>query len=175
MVKSLHQQQEITHQQKPAMWAMLRGCGFVSCSIQAVQTWWNVETSMLIATQKRQPLFFEHSWNTNKQKVAKLHVFWAPKTCHVGHVARLPFRQFFDSSRTNLIECQRKHVDCNAEERTAFLWVFVKYEQKKSCKIACFWGAKNLPCGRCCATAVSSILRFKPYKLDRMSTEACWL
>ena len=55
--------------QKPAMWDMLRDCRLVNSSIQAVQTWSNVNRSMLIVTQKREPLFFEYLWNTDKNKV----------------------------------------------------------------------------------------------------------
>jgi len=35
--------------------------------------------------------------------VAKLHVFRAPKNSHVADVARLPFDEFFDSNRTNVL------------------------------------------------------------------------
>jgi hypothetical protein len=38
---------------------------------------------------------------SNKKKVAKLHVFRAPKNSHVADVARLPFGQFFDFTHEN--------------------------------------------------------------------------
>jgi hypothetical protein len=38
-------------------------------------------------------------------------VFEAPKTGLVVDVARLPFRHFFDSSRTNVIESQHHHCE----------------------------------------------------------------
>ena len=69
--------------------------------------------------------------------------------------ARLPFREFFDSSCTKLNKCQWHHFECAQEETAAFLCVFMKGEQKKSGKIACFGGAQKQPCGLCCATAVS--------------------
>ena len=40
---------------------------------------------------------------------------------HVGDVALLAFRQYFDASPTNLIEGQQHHVERAGEERTAFL------------------------------------------------------
>ena len=73
-----------------------------------------------------------------------------------GCDARLPFRQFFDSSRTKLNKCQWHHFECAQEERAAFLYVFMKAEQKKSGKIACFAGAQKQSCGLRCATPVSS-------------------
>jgi hypothetical protein len=72
--------------------------------------------------------------------VAKLHVLEAPKNSLVGSVVRLPFRQFFDSSRTKLNKCQWHHFECAQEERAAFLYKFMKAEQKKSGNIACFGG-----------------------------------
>jgi hypothetical protein len=56
----------------------------------------------------------------------------------VGDVALLAFRQYFESSPTNLIEGQQHHVERAGEERTASLSVFNKSQQKISCKIACF-------------------------------------
>ena len=69
--------------------------------------------------------------------------------------ARLPFREFFDSSCTKLNKCQWHHSECAQEETAAFLCVFMKGEQKKSGKIACFGGAQKQPCGLCCAKPVS--------------------
>jgi hypothetical protein len=40
-----------------------------------------------------------------------MHVFEEPKYGHVGDVALLAFRQYSDSSHTNLIECQQHHVE----------------------------------------------------------------
>ena len=68
--------------------------------------------------------------------MAKLPVLEAPKTGLVVDVARLPFRHFFDSDRTNFIECQHHHFKCAREDGTAFHYVFIKIEQKKSGKIA---------------------------------------
>ena len=97
-------------------------------------------------------------------------LFFAPAKCaptfsHIytmGGVcdARLPFRQFFDSSHTKLIKCQCHHLECAQEQRAAFLWVFIEGKQNKSGKIACFGGAQKQPCGLCCTTAVSWVLWF---------------
>ena len=73
----------------------------------------------------------------------KLHVFEALKNGHVGDVALLAIRQYFDSRPTNLIECQQHHVECAGEERTAFLCVFIKIEQKKVAKLHVFEAPKN--------------------------------
>ncbi len=69
--------------------------------------------------------------------------------------------EFFDSSRTNVLLSHKHHVDCAQAERTAFHYVFVEIEQKISGEIAWFSGAQKQPCGRCCATAVRSILRVR--------------
>ena len=73
-----------------------------------------------------------------KRKVSKLHVFEAPQTSLVVDVVRLLFRHFFDSSRTNVIESQHHHCERAREDGTAFHYVFIEIEQKKSGKIACF-------------------------------------
>ena len=91
-------------------------------------------------------------------------VFRAPKNIHVSDVARLPFGQFVDLPRTNVVLSLKHHVDCAREERTAFHCVFVEIEQKISGEIACFSGAQKQPCGRCRATAVRSIRVFNPCK-----------
>ena len=65
-------------------------------------------------------------------------VFEAPKTGLVVDVARLPFRHFFDSSRTNVIESQHHNFERARKDGTAFHYVFIEIEQKKSGKIACF-------------------------------------
>jgi hypothetical protein len=69
----------------------------------------------------------------------------------MGSVVRLPFREFFDFSRTKLIKCQWHHLESAQEETAAFLYVFMKGEQNKSGEIACFGGAQKQPCGLCCA------------------------
>jgi hypothetical protein len=48
-------------------------------------------------------IFITYSLKSNKKKVAKLHVFRAPKNSHVADVARLPFGQFVYSTRTNVL------------------------------------------------------------------------
>ena len=63
-------------------------------------------------------------------------------------------------------------------ERSAFRYVFMKCDQKKSGEIACFGSAQNQPCGRCCASLITPKITFKPCKLDRTSkasyeTSAC--
>ena len=103
-------------------------------------------------------IFITYSLKSNKKKVAKLHVFRAPKNSHVADVARLPFRQFVYSTRTNVLLSDNHHVHCAREEITAFHYVFIEIEQKESGEIACFSGAQKQPCGRCCATAVRAIL-----------------
>jgi hypothetical protein len=70
--------------------------------------------------------------------VAKLHVLEAPKTSHVGDVAQASFPQKLHSSRANLIERQRHHMKRAPAERSAFRYVFMKCDQKKSGEIACF-------------------------------------
>jgi hypothetical protein len=105
--------------------------------------------------------------------VCEKRVFRAPKNIHVSDVARLPFGQFVDLTRTNLMLSLKHHVDCAREERTAFHYVFVEIEQKTSGEIACFSGAQKQPCGRCCATAVRSIRRFNPYKRDAIAQTSC--
>jgi hypothetical protein len=70
--------------------------------------------------------------------VPKLPVFEAPKTGLVADVARLPFRCFFDSDPTNLIECHHHPCECVREDGTAFHYVFIKIEQKKSAEVARF-------------------------------------
>jgi len=67
--------------------------------------------NIFFVRHKRKQLFVMYLWNASKRKVAKLHVLEAPKNGHVGDVARLPLPQKFDSSRTNLIECQKHHVE----------------------------------------------------------------
>ena len=52
---------------------------------------------------------------------AKLPVFEAPKPGLVADVARVPFRCFFDSRHTKLIQHQRHHVERAREKRAAFL------------------------------------------------------
>ncbi len=64
--------------------------------------------------------------------------FSGAENSHVGDVALLAFRQYFDSSPKNFIECQQPHAEWAGEERTAFLFVFFKSEQQQSRKIACF-------------------------------------
>ena len=67
---------------------------------------------MLIVREKREQLFIKDSLKSNKKEVAKLHVFRAPKNSHVAEVARLPFGQFVYSTRTNVMLCDKHHVDC---------------------------------------------------------------
>ena len=57
---------------------------------------------MLNERAKTEQLFFLYSLITIKKKVAKMHVFEAPKYGHAGDVALLAFRQYLDSSPTNL-------------------------------------------------------------------------
>ena len=92
---------------------------------------------------KREHALLLYLLKSNKKKVEKLHVFRAPKNVHVADVVRLPFGYFFDSTRTNLIEWHKHHVDCAQEERTCFAFVFIEIKQKESGKIACFSGAQN--------------------------------
>jgi hypothetical protein len=108
--------------------------------------------------QEERAAFFYAFIKSEQKKVAKLHVLEAPKNSLVGSVARLPFHQFFDSSCTKLNKGQWHHFECAQEERAAFLYAFIKSEQKKSGKIACFGGTQKQPCGLCCATPVSSVL-----------------
>jgi hypothetical protein len=93
---------------------------------------------MFIVRKKREHALLLYLLKSNKKKVAKLHVFRAPKNSHVGDVALLAFRQYFDSSPTTFIECQQHHAERAGEERTAFLFVFIKIEQQQSRKMACF-------------------------------------
>ena len=65
---------------------------------------------MFIVRKKREHALLLYSLKASKKKVAKLHVFRAPKNSHVGDVALLAFRQYFDSSPTNFIECQQHHA-----------------------------------------------------------------
>jgi len=60
---------------------------------------------MLNERKKREHFFFLYSLKASKNKVDKLHVFRALKNSHMGDVALLAFRQYFDSSPTKLIEC----------------------------------------------------------------------
>ena len=61
---------------------------------------------MLNERAKREQLFFLYSLKASKGCVAKLRVFECDIAQHVGDIALLEFRQYFDSSPTNLIECQ---------------------------------------------------------------------
>ena len=49
---------------------------------------------MLIVREKREQLFIVYLLKSNKNKVAKLHVFRVPKNSRVADVALLPFGQF---------------------------------------------------------------------------------
>ena len=75
--------------------------------------------------------------------MAKLHVLEAPKNSLVGCVVRLPFRQFFDSSRTKLNKCQWHHFECAQEERAAFLYVFMKAGSVDAVARLLFFCAEN--------------------------------
>jgi hypothetical protein len=110
---------------------------------------------MLIVRKKREHALLLYFLKSNKKKVAKLHVFRAPKNVHVADVVRLPFGYFFDSTRTNLIEWHKHHVDCAQEERTCFAFVFIEIEQKESGEIACFSGAQKRPCLWLCGAYTS--------------------
>ena len=91
---------------------------------------------MLIVREKREQLFIVYLLKSNKNKVAKLHVFRVPKNSLVADVARLPFGQFVYSTHTNVLLSHKHHVDCAQAERTAFHYVFVEIEQKISGEIA---------------------------------------
>ena len=81
----------------------------------------------------------------------------------------MPLTEFVAFACTNLIERQRHHMKRAPAERSAFRYVFMKCDQKKSGEIACFGSAQDQPCGRCCATVITPKITFKPYKLDRTS------
>ena len=70
--------------------------------------------------------------------------FFFAQNVHVADVVRLPFGYFFDSTRTNLIEWHKHHVDCAQEERTCFAFVFIEIDQKKVAKLHDFRAPKNV-------------------------------
>ena len=59
---------------------------------------------MFIVRKKREHALLLYLLKSSKKKVAKLRVFRAPKNVNVTDVVQLLFGQFFDSTRTNLIE-----------------------------------------------------------------------
>jgi hypothetical protein len=59
---------------------------------------------MVIVRKKREHALLLYLLKSNKKTVAKLHVFRAPKNVNVADVAQLPFGQFVDFTRINLIK-----------------------------------------------------------------------
>ena len=115
---------------KTGMWPMLRDCRSGNSLFQPVQTCYYLTGIMFIVLEEREQLFIMYLLKSNKKKVAKLHVFRAPKNRHVADVARLPFGQFFVSTRTNVLLSHGHHVHCARGERTAFHYVFIEIKQK---------------------------------------------
>ena len=134
-----------------------------------------IERSSLVQEWRRRFGFFAfhlHSKKSPAWQVPNMAVFQSLENAHFGAAFHAVFRDDFTDLPETSRKGQHRHFQCAREDGTAFHCVFIKIEQKKSGKIACFGGAQNRPCGRCCATAVSSFLRLRPYKLHRMSTSS---
>ena len=128
---------------------------------------WKMNKIMLwlsLATTVAQIVLFG---NENREKLDLVQPCGRCCAARISSILRL--------SPTNFIKCQQHHAEWAQEERTLFLLVFIKSEQKQSRQIACFSCAKKQPYGWCCAPSISSIFRFKPYKIDRMSLASCWM
>jgi hypothetical protein len=67
---------------------------------------------MLNVRNKTEQLFHQVFFEIDQKKSGEIACFQAPKNGLVGDVARLPFYQFFDSGRTNLIQSHKHHVEC---------------------------------------------------------------
>ena len=83
-----------------------------------------------------------------------------------GTVQHLLKAGYFNSKRTNAAKAWQQSCWRAPEKILAFHYVSKKSEQHNMCDKA---QAQKQPCGRCCATAVSSIRLLKPYKLDTSS------
>ena len=62
-----------------------------------------------------------------------------------------------------------------AKREQLFFLYSLKASNNKVAKLHVFECDLVQPCGRCCAARISSMFRFKPYNLHRMSTASCWM
>ena len=159
--------------------SMLRDSHFVKKSIQAAQTWSNSNSMHVDVCHK-----------TEQRFIAFL-MSYASCTCV----------RYFNRYFVTNFHCGRENVPCarccatlissknrfkpHKLDRIATACMLMCAIRQNSVSLRFWWVTHHahvcvlcqsvqVPCARCCATLISSINRFKPYKRDRIAT-ACML